>query len=207
MGASGGGGAGGTNGVASAGAATQVTIDDEHADGRPVAPSTAAVFWGSQSSAWRIGNWFVTTDTTRDVELSRIDPPRGDSQEARHVDGQGQLRGAVLWFQFDHPYNRAVDLSAYSGVTFWARQASATDVLVVSLNDGSHASASLDDRATLPSVSLTVGDSWQEFRLPFDAFALPSPKASTIEFFVGQAGEAYDLWIDDFALTCSGACP
>lgn len=195
----------GTSGGSNGGPA-EVTIDDE-VEGRPVAPSTAAIFWGSNTTGWRIGNWFLTTDTTRDVQLSPLEPPRGDSKEARHVRGDGQSRGAVLWLELDHPFGRAVSLGAYSGVTFWARLKSVTGVLVVSLNDGTHLSGSLADRATLPSVSLTLGDSWQQFTLPFDAFGLSDPRASTVEFFVGDAGEAYDLWIDDFALTCPGACP
>jgi len=212
---------GGASGVGAAGSAgkggldsgvhaTEVTFDDEQpTDGRPIAPTAAAIFWGSSSTGWRIGNWFVTTDTdkTRDVGLSIIEPPRGASKQARRVKGQDQPRGAVLWLQLDHPLDRVVMLKAYSGVTFWARLESATGALVVSLNGGAHPPGSFEDRESLPSVPLTVGDSWQQFTLPFDAFGAEEPSASSIEFLVGQGGEAYDLWIDDLALTCSGTCP
>ena len=187
-----------------------MTIDNEHAgDGRPVPPPNApgAFFWGSDSAGWRIGNWFVTSDKVHDVGLSPIDPPRAGSTEARRASGQGYASGVVLWVQLNHPQGRAVDLSAYSGIAFWARLKSATSAVVVSLNDGSRASGALDGRSTLPSVSLTAGDTWQQFTLPFDTFGLSDLKIATVEFFIGDKGETFDLWVDDFALTCSGACP
>jgi hypothetical protein len=203
--------AGGTmqaGGTTVGGSAGYVTIDNEHADdGRPVAPISSAFFWGSNSAGWRIGNWFVTSDKVRDALLSPIEPPRADSTEARRANGQGFASGVVLWLQLDHPFGRAVDLSAYSGIEFWARLKSATSAVVVSLNDGSHAAGALDGRATLPSVSLTADYTWQQFTLPFNAFGLSDPKITTVEFFVGDKGETFDLWVDDFALTCSGACP
>ena len=194
---------------AQGGAAGYVTLDDEHAgDGRPVPPpNTAAFFWGSNSAGWRIGNWFVTSDKVRDALLQPIEPPRGDSTEARRASGQGFASGAVLWLQLDHLHSSPVDLSAYSGISFWARLEGTPSTVVVSLNDGSHPSGSLEGRATLPSVPLTPGDTWQQFTLPFAAFGLSQVKLTSVEFFVGDKGEMFDLWIDDFALTCSDACP
>jgi hypothetical protein len=173
----------------------------------PPASSPGAFFWGSNSAGWRIGNWFITSDKVHDTGLWPIDPPRAGSTEARRATGQGFALGVVLWVQLDHPLNRAVDLSAYSGIAFWARLKSATSAVVVSLNDGSHPSGALDGRSTLPSVSLAAGDTWEQFMLPFDAFGTSDPKVATVEFFVGDQGEAFDLWIDDFALICSGRCP
>lgn len=204
--------AGGTTqggGSTQGGAAGYRTLDDEHAgDGRPVPPPNSSdFFWGSNSAGWRIGNWLVTSDKVHDAPLQPIEPPRGDSTEARRASGQGFASGAVLWLQFDHLHSSAVDLSAYSGIEFWARFASGPSAVVVSLNDGSHRSGSLDGRSTLPSVSLTPGDTWQQFTLPFAAFGLSQVKLTSVEFFVGDKGAMFDLWIDDFALTCSGACP
>jgi hypothetical protein len=155
----------------------------------------------------RISNWFVTSDKVHDAGRWTIDPPRAGSTEARRVSGQGFASGVVLWLQLDHPSGRAVDLSAYSGIEFWARLNSATSAFVVSLNDGSLPSGALADRSTLPSVSMTAGDAWQQVTLPFDAFGLRDLKVTSVEFFVGDKGETFDLWVDDFALTCSGACP
>jgi hypothetical protein len=206
---------GGTGGTTQAGGTTQggaagyLIIDNEPPDdGRPVAPpNSSAFFWGSNSAGWRIGNWLVTSDKVRDAHLLPIEPPRAGSTEARRANGQGFASGVVLWLQLDHPFGRAVDLSAYSGIEFWARLKSATSAVVVSLNDGSHAAGALDGRATLPSVSLTADYTWQQFTLPFNAFGLSDPKIATVEFFVGDKGETFDLWVDDFALTCSDACP
>jgi hypothetical protein len=203
--------AGGTpqaGGAAQGGAAGYVAIDSENADdGRPVAPTSSAIFWGSNSAGWRIGNWFVTSDKVHDAGRWTIEPPRESSTEARRTRGQGFASGVVLWLQLDHPSGRAVDLSAYSGIEFWARLNSARSAFVVSLNDGSHASGVLTGRSTLPSVPLSADYTWQQFTLPFAAFGLSDPKVTAVEFFVGDKGETFDLWVDDFALTCSGACP
>jgi hypothetical protein len=81
---------------------------------------------------------------------------------------------------------------------------------VVALNDGSRGSGLLDGRSTLPSRTLDVGPDWQEFVLPFESFPIEGPAAdlslASIEFFVGDGGEEFDLWVDDLALVCSGGC-
>ena len=97
-------------------------------------------------------------------------------------------------------------------MSFWARLESASGRVVVGLNDGSRGSGLLDGRSTLPSRTLAVGPDWQEFVLPFDSFpikglASDGPTLASIEFFVGDGGERFDLWIDDLALVCAGGCP
>jgi hypothetical protein len=96
-------------------------------------------------------------------------------------------------------------------MSFWARLESPSGRVVVALNDGSRASGLLDGRSTLPSRTLDVGADWQEFMLPFESFSqdLPAdgPSVASFEFFVGEGGEKFDLWIDDLALVCSGGCP
>ena len=49
------------------------------------------------------------------------------------------------------------------------------------------------------------------FMLPFEAFSLEAPSTDgpllvSIEFFVGDGGEAFDLWIDDLAFVCPSLC-
>jgi hypothetical protein len=78
---------------------------------------------------------------------------------------------------------------------------------VVALNDGSSGSGSLDSRATLPSWTLAVGPDWQAFTLLFESFPLDDVSVASIEFFVGDEGESFDLWVDDLALLCVNACP
>lgn len=190
--------------------------DGDHAgDGRPVVPtdSTGGFFWhGCDDTGWRIGNWFVTSDRQRDAFPREIDPPRDGSSQARGAQGADFAAGVVLWVQLDHPSNRPVTLSGCSGMSFWARLEGSSGRVVVALNDGSHPSGSLDDRSTLPSRTLAVSPDWQQFVLPFDSFPITNltadgPSLASIEFFVGEGGEHFDLWIDDLALVCAGGCP
>jgi hypothetical protein len=188
--------------------------DGDHAgqDGQPALPtdSTGGFFWRQCGSAgWRIGNWFVTSDRTRDASPREIDPPRGGSTQARGVAGTDLAEGAVLWVQLDHPSNRAVSLAGCSAMSFWARLESPSGRVLVALNDGSSGGGSLDGRSALPSLTLNVGLDWEEIVLPFESFGLVGEELSvaSIEFFVGEGAESFDLWIDDLALICSAGCP
>jgi hypothetical protein len=81
---------------------------------------------------------------------------------------------------------------------------------VAALNDGSRGSGLLDGRSVLPSRTLHVGPDWQELVLPFESFpglAADDLSLASIEFFVGDGGEQFDLWVDDLALICSSSCP
>lgn len=189
--------------------------DGDHADdGRPMVPveATGGFFWhGCGDTRWRIGNWFVTSDRMRDGFSREIDPPRDGSTQCRGVTGADFAKGAALWVQLNHPIGDPVKLSGCSAVSFWARLESPSGQVVVALNDGSRPSGLLDGRATLPSRMLDVGPDWQEFVLPFESFpnvvVTDGPSVASIEFFVGEGGEKFDLWIDDLALVCSGGCP
>jgi hypothetical protein len=216
---SGGGVSGGavTAGASSGGAADipqPVDLGDgEHPDdGRPVIPtdSTGGFFWRAcGETGWRLGNWFVTSDQTHDAFLREIDPPREGSTQARGATGSSFAEGAVLWVQLDHPSNRALSLSSCSALSFWARLESPSDRLVVALNDGSLGSGLLSGRWTLPSRTLNVGPDWQNFVLPFESFGDLGADTSvaSIELFVGDGGESFDLWIDDLSLMCASDCP
>lgn len=208
-----------TTGGSAAGGTTQVPQpvdlgDGDHADdGRPVVPidTTGGFFWrGCGSASWRIGNWWVTSDRQRDALPREIDPPRNTSTTARGAGGADLPAGAVLWVELDHPRTRSVNLSGCSAVSFWARLESPSGQVVLALNEGSRGSGLLDGRSVLPSKTLDVGPDWQEFVLPFESFpglALDDLSLASIEFFVGDGGEKFDLWIDDLALVCPGGCP
>ena len=188
---------------------------DNAGDGRPTLPaglSTGAFFWqGCGDIGWKIGNWFVTSDRQRDAFDRDIDPPRDGSTKAHGVTGADLDAGVALWVQLDHVLSRPVKLSGCSAMSFWARLESPSGRVVVALNDGSRASGLLDGQSTLPSRTLDVGADWQELTLPFESFSqdLPAdgPSVASFEFFVGEGGEKFDLWIDDLALVCSGGCP
>lgn len=175
-----------------------VVIDDESSGGsHPTPPTDASVIWGSEQTGFHIGNWFWTSDRERDVGLSTIDPPRDGSTKAREVTGSGYQSGVVLWLQLDHPLGRGIDISAYSALTFWARLSSPTGTFDVALNDGRRPSGSLEQRSELPTVPLMVGSSWQQFTLPFSDFEDAGRGVVSVEFHVGDGGEAFDLWVDD----------
>lgn len=211
-------GSGTVTGGSAPGGAERPTVnlgDGDHADDEaPTIPidSTGGFFWrGCGSSGWRLGNWFVTSDRQLDALSREIDPPRGASTEARGATGANFAAGAVLWVQLDHPRGRSVSLSGCSALSFWARLESPSGRVVVALNGGSRGTGSLDGRSTLPSRTLDVGPDWQEFTLPFESFPIEGLSTddlalASIEFFVGDGGESFDLWVDDLALVCSGGC-
>ena len=185
-------------------------IDEERPGaGRPTTPDAApsAFFWGSAAGGWLIGNWGLVFDGGyRDVALSMIAPPRAGSTEARHVSGAASMSGAVLGAQLDHLRQTAVDLSRYSGLSFWVRLTSQSSRLKVVLNDGSRPLNVLSEAPGAPSVALVAGPTWQKVTLPFGTFMVTRPAVASIDFRVGEDGEAWDLWIDDLAFLCVGAC-
>jgi len=194
-------------GAASSTGSTMDLLDGE-TPGAPQPPVSvpSAIFWGSDSSGWKIGNWFFTSDRIHDVGLDAIDPPRDGSTKGRHVSGAGFESGAVLWLQLDHPAGRNVDLSAYSGIGFWARLASPSSTFTVALNDGSRPEDS-GVEGSAPKISLMGGPEWQHYLVPFGVFGVDHPSAMSIDFHVGDGGESFDLWIDDLALLCYDSCP
>ncbi len=168
-------------------------------------PGSSAFFWGSASSA-RIGNWFVTTPSalTRDAQMGDIVPPRDASTKAYHVAGPEFDQGVDLWAQLDHPSGRTVDLSNFSGVSFWARVGGESRNLLVGLGDGQgffgRAAA-----ASPASQTVMVTDSWTQFLLRFEDFGVEANAIASFDFVL-SGGRAIDLWIDDLALVCRGAC-
>jgi hypothetical protein len=165
-------------------------------------------FWGSPDGGIRIGNWFVVgaDAAVHDAVIDDVDPPRGDSTLACHVQGTAFADAVDLYAQLDHPSSRPVDLSAYSGLAFWARLNPPTAKLVVALNVEGPALLSEDSVTGLVSGSFPVTADWQRFELPFTDAARTSSVVS-IDFVVLGGGEALDLWIDELSLLCAGACP
>lgn len=190
----------------------QLIDDMDHTDpGLPSLPAdSAAFFWRSPTSTG-LGNWFLSSlgERIHDALPDSIVPPRGDSKKASHVSGGNFERGADLWAQLDHPAGHAVDLRAYAGIAFWARLTSSSGKLVVAINDraGVDYFAAEASASPLPTRTLAVSDQWQQFVLPFGDFGLDAPAVVSIDFVVGGGGETFDLWIDDLALSCRGACP
>jgi hypothetical protein len=183
-------------------------IDDmeEHPDGGLTAPFPATFFWGSPNST-RLGNWFVSWSdgSTKDAGIAVIDPPRGDSQKAREIKSGQAGRSADLWAQLDHPTGRAIDLSGYQGVAFWARLTGGGGELVVAIDDGSGAGGTASSKASagdppFPAQTVAVSEGWQQFVLRFQDFGIQPTAVASIDFVVAGGTETFDLWIDDLAL-------
>jgi hypothetical protein len=183
-------------------------VDDmeAHTDGRPTAPLPSTFFWGSPN-ATRIGNWFVSWSdgSTKDAETAVIDPPRNDSRKAREIKSGQAGRSADLWAQLDHPSGRAIDLSGYRGVAFWARLTGGAGKLVVAIDNGSGAGRTAVSKARagdppFPAQTVSVSDEWQQFVLPFEDFGIQPTGVASVDFVVAGDAETFDLWIDDLAL-------
>jgi hypothetical protein len=184
-------------------------IDDvDHAGGSssglPLPPGSSAFWWGAN----HLGNWFVYApapdELAEDARAAEIVPPRANSIKAYRVRGSGRGRGVDLWVQLDHPGGKAMDLSAYAGITFWARLDGASDRLVVGMNPGIQYFSAPD---SVPSVTLAVRPDWEQFELRFEDFDIDGQQVAIFDFVAGEGGGMFDLWIDDLAFVCRNECP
>jgi hypothetical protein len=136
------------------------------------------------------------------------------------VQSGGLSSGLDLYAQLNHPSWAPVDLSLYSGVSFWARLSSVSGRLIVGLRENIAGPFLTAESTQSPyfAQSIAVSDQWEHFILLFDDFRqgvvsgntsglpLATNAISTIDFVVGLNGEAFDLWIDDLAVLCRGVC-
>jgi hypothetical protein len=184
------------DGTPKAPACNPITIDDmEERVGGPAVPTGSGAFFWSMG----LGNWFY--DWRKDAVAEEIVPPRGDSKRARRLNAYS---GNAMECQLNHPSNLPVDLSGFTGITFWARLTGPGGKLVVTIQGKAY---SPDEGPFAAEVA--VFDAWQTVDVPFadfhDATSAVRPNAkeiSDINFTVTGA-EAFDLWIDDVALVCS----
>jgi hypothetical protein len=113
------------------------------------------------------------------VVPSRLDEPRGDSEWAIHVEGSSRTwLGCVL--NLDHD----VDVSGYSGISFWAKAPNAPQLvllLVPASGDSVRASVQLTGEGwSYYEVVWPAGDATEIYNLAFDI-----------------SGTPFDVWIDD----------
>ena len=164
---------------------------------------------GSAGFIWLrgIGNWFVISveDGNDDATLDLLDPPRGTSTRACHVTGSDHPRGVDLWAQLNHPQGNPIDLSDYAGFTFWARLTSPSGTLRVGVNqfEGYYASGTAENTA----APIDVGPAWASYTVTFAELGADRTSVRSFDFIAGEGGESFELWVDDLALVCDGACP
>lgn len=160
----------------------------------------------SSAFAWSkaIGNWFTITEdgSTKDSERVEFDPPRDDNHFAYWAGGDSAM--VDVYAQLRHPEGTEIDLSAYAGISFWARGTGTELGLSLAVNAAQLFQTGLSARAQQKPLSLT--DEWQRFDVMF-AELVGVTSISTIDFLVDGRSGAFDVWIDDLALICSNQCP
>ncbi len=177
-----------------------------------------------------IGNWFFASSTgplRGDATETAIQSPRGTSKYARHVQGSKLEDGMNMWAQLNHPSGGPVNMSPYAGIAFWARLTGGNQTLFVAVRDRATGPANPPDDLFGGDFNgspwfvqrLTVSKEWQRFVLLFDDFqqgalapikqtrSLDTSAVVSIDFQTGVGGSTFDLWIDDLAALCRGACP
>ena len=194
--------------AASSGGAVRVIDDVDHAGSGgypPLPPEAGSAFWWGPG--W-LGNWFLASPppnaSLRDAPMVEIDPPRGTSTKAYRAKGSGHERGVDLWVQLDHLFDHPKDLSAYAGIGFWARLEGGNGQIIVGMNPGY---SYFEAPEKVPSLSVDVGETWEQLSLPFEAFGIDGSILASFDFIVGSGGVEFDLWIDDVFLVCRGECP
>ena len=187
----------------SAGTNTVQLIDDADyggSDNRAVPPGSSAFFWSGH-----LGNWFVTSSdgATTDAHVDTPDASADPTGKAYHASGK-QGEGVDLWAQLNHPAGSALDLGAYSGISFKARLSGATESLRVAFSANGESFVS---ERVFPNQRFTATPDWQTFTLKFADVGLDAPAISSIDFVVEPQRGPFELWIDDAALLCAATCP
>jgi hypothetical protein len=175
----------------------------DHTDSELAVPEGSGAFWWFGG----LGNWFVTAPApdpyTRDATAAEIVPPRGDSTKAYRVEDEGRERGVDLWAQLNHPGGRPMDLSAFAGISFWARL-DGSEQLKVGVNSGV---SYFDAPSDVPTHTVAVSPEWRQYTLRFSELGADVRGVVSFDFIVGEGGDPFDFWLDDLGLFCDGACP
>jgi hypothetical protein len=166
-----------------------------------------AVPAGSSAFFWRggLGNWFVSSSdgSYGDAPIADVIPPRGDSQKAYHVLQASPGVVVDLFAQLHHPEGTPVDLSAYAGVSFWARLDSPSGVIAVAFG----ADGQLSKLASVPQKLVSLGGDWAQFLVRFDDVNLDRSAVSSIDFVLDGSSDLRGLWLDELGFLCQGNCP
>lgn len=196
-----------TTGVGGVGGAPDLPGPTEPVDDMELVDvsSPASFVWGPGY----LGNWFVRAPEpdalSGDGQAVEIVPPRGDSHRAYRVEGSGHSLGVDLWVQLDHPFGKPMDLSNYVGISFWSRLYGDTDSLFVAVNPLAYYFDAPE--GPVASVEFSVSGEWQQFLVLFQTLGVDPHAVVSFDFIAGDGGGDFELWIDDLAFVCAGACP
>lgn len=178
----------------SAGARTSEPLDAPDGSYPAVPPGSGAFFW-----KWGLGNWFVdrADGVHHDAGFEVLDAEK--VWETKSEPGVA----ADLWAQLEHPSGRAIDLSAYSGISFDARGVGGSASLVVTFNaNGDFKTA--DSASAAQRFALTT--TWQTFQLSF-ADAGSGTGIASVDFIFSAPDAAVELQLRQLALRCTAICP
>ncbi|WP_155799085.1 hypothetical protein [Sorangium cellulosum] len=172
----------------------------------------------------RAGIWFMDNDPSpegiREPDneadlMSTVDPPRGDSHVAVHTganDGFREYGASVAFFLYNDGFG---DASEYRGITFWARaeESSARRMKVMFIDRQTRDTGGICDVEADGCYDhfhrhVLLADDWKHFKIPVeclkqggfgDQFEAPAMDQLWGFYFSFDAGQAFDIWIDDVA--------
>jgi hypothetical protein len=168
--------------------------------------------------AGRNGTWYTHNDgTTGGTQVPAPNvpflpvTPGYNSNYSAHTKGSGfTTSGAEMGFHFVIGASgpQTYDLSVYSGITFWAKSATASFTLYVNFPD-QYTCPGASNCGDTYGKSETIGTSWTQVALPFTALGTdsatpphPFDKAHvySIEFHAAR-NTTFEIWVDNVTLS------
>jgi hypothetical protein len=109
-----------------------------------------------------------------------------------------------LWAQLNHPAGRAIDLSAYTGISFDTRLIAASGRPWVAFNaNGDFTTSSI----VLPEPQPGPDAAWLTGTISFEDAAVSASGVSSIDFIIDDSDQPFEIWVRNLTLLCKGACP
>jgi hypothetical protein len=211
----------GTGGSSATGCADPYVIDDfEDGDHDACPRSGWTIDWWADGDDYGSASPALSSiKANKDVLNVAVDTARGTSQRALRLQGYYfDDWGAEIGLTFNNPGEEipdAVDLTQYSGVTFWTRgtgtvqlQVPTVDTMPASLG-GLCSGEYPDCYDYFESGPFTLSSTWTQHAVSFGSleksYAGTSMSSSdkqyvlNLLFYVGASGSTFDLWLDDVA--------
>jgi hypothetical protein len=162
-----------------------------------------------------------TADATGSFEI--VDDAAAETDKSLHITGDG----FTAWGQGTNTAIGCVDVSAFSGVSFWAKATSTDTVLFKveipeqgNVNDNPNEGDCTPDEASNvfcydhPHAALNLTEEWTQYSIPFSSLTqngTPNPWTGVIVAlqwaFEGSltTGSQHDVWLDEIAFYAGSA--
>jgi hypothetical protein len=180
---------------------------------------------GCSRTGWTSGWWMSTDGYGVSVPTDKaglpvvITPSRTESCRGLHLQGSGFTSwGAVIGLTMNNPDEtvpRAVDISGYTGVSFWMRGSGRVSLQVATVNRQveSAGGTCVGDWPTcqdfFKSTLITLTSTWSQYPFRFDSLApsqSPSVKMTAADLkqaltlqFSEEKNVDFDVWLDEVA--------